>query len=80
MPTAVAELDALPGTRGYFTETFCERARFLQPKNGMRVDAIRTAIEERYAGSPLHPVLLAALLSAARARNPPSAASPRPTA
>lgn len=65
LQSAVAELDALPGTRGYFTETFCESARFLQPKNGMRVDAIRTTIEERYAGSPLHPVLLAALLSAA---------------
>ncbi len=62
---AVAELDALPGHRGYFTETFCESARFLQPKNGMRVDAIRAAIEERYAGSPLHPILLTALLRAA---------------
>ena len=62
---AVAELDALPGERGYFTETFCEAARFLQPKNGMRVDAIRTAIEERYAGTALHPILLAALLVAA---------------
>lgn len=62
---AVAELDALPGERGYFTETFCESARFLQPKNGMRVDAIRAAIEERYAGTALHPILLAALLVAA---------------
>ena len=62
---AVAELNALPGERGYFTETFCESARFLQPKNGMRVDAIRTAIEERYTGTPLHPILLAALLVAA---------------
>ena len=61
---AVAELDALPGRRGYFTETFCESARFVQPKNGMRVDAIRTAIEERYAGTPLHPILLTALLIA----------------
>jgi adenine-specific DNA-methyltransferase len=62
---AVAELDALPGERGYFTETFCEAARFLQPKNGMRVDAIRTAIAERYAGTALEPILLAALLVAA---------------
>jgi adenine-specific DNA-methyltransferase len=62
---ALAELDALPGTRGYFTETFCETARFLQPKNGRRVDAIRTALEERYAGTPLHPILLTSLLLAA---------------
>jgi adenine-specific DNA-methyltransferase len=65
LAAAVAELDAMPGERGYFTETFCESARFLQPKNGMRVDAIRAAIEERYAGTPLHPILLAALLVAA---------------
>jgi adenine-specific DNA-methyltransferase len=62
---AIARLAALPGVRGYFTETFCERARFLQPKNGMRVDAIRTAIEEEYAGTALHPILLASLLVAA---------------
>ncbi len=65
LAAAVAELDALPGRSGYFTRTFCESARFLQPKNGMRVDAIRTAIEERYAGTALHPILLASLLVAA---------------
>ena len=37
----LAHLSSLPGRRGYFTETFCERARFFQPHNGMRVDAIR---------------------------------------
>jgi adenine-specific DNA-methyltransferase len=62
---ALADLNALPGRRGYFTETFCEDARFLQPKNGMRVDAIRDAIEERFAGTALHPILLASLLVAA---------------
>ena len=30
----LAELDALPGRRGYVTETFCEQARFFQPHNG----------------------------------------------
>lgn len=65
LDAALTELDALPGTRGYFTRTFCEAARFLQPKNGRRVDAIRWAIEERYAGSPLHPILLTSLLLAA---------------
>ncbi len=39
------ELNALPGTRGYFTRTFCEEARYVQPANGMRVDAIRARIE-----------------------------------
>jgi adenine-specific DNA-methyltransferase len=62
---AVAELDALPGRRGYFTETFCERSRFLRPENGQRVDAVREAIDQRYAASPLRPVLLTSLLLAA---------------
>jgi adenine-specific DNA-methyltransferase len=62
---ALAHLDALPGVRGYFTETFCERARFFQPHNGARVDAIRDALEKEYAGSPLFPVLLTSLMLAA---------------
>ena len=44
-PGAARHLSALPGRRGYFTETFCERARFFQPHNGMRVDAIRDEID-----------------------------------
>ncbi|HVY09826.1 MAG TPA: DNA adenine methylase [Mycobacteriales bacterium] len=63
--SAVDELAGLPGEHGYFTETFCERARYLQPKNGMRVDAIRNAIEKTYAGTPLYSILLTALLLAA---------------
>ena len=62
---ALAHLSSLPGERGYFTRTFCEQARFLHPSNGMRVDAVRRAIEETYAGTPLYPVLLTALLLAA---------------
>jgi adenine-specific DNA-methyltransferase len=65
LDAALAGLDALPGVRGYFTETFCEQSRFLQPRNGMRVDAIRAAIEEEHAGTPLYPLLLASLLVAA---------------
>ncbi len=62
---AVAELNAVPGCRGYVTETFCERSRFFQPANGARIDAVRAAIDERYAGSWLEPVLLTSLLEAA---------------
>jgi adenine-specific DNA-methyltransferase len=57
-------LAALPGRRGYFTETFCERARFFQPKNGARVDAIRDEIEQ-HRGTALFPVLLTSLMLAA---------------
>ena len=62
---ALEELAGLPGRAGYFTQTFCVEARFFQPANGERVDAIRDAIEERYAGSPLRPLLLTSLIEAA---------------
>lgn len=62
---AVAELNALPGRRGYVTETFCEKSRFFQPVNGARIDAVRQVIEEEYAGSALEPVLLTSLMEAA---------------
>ena len=62
---AIDELNALPGVAGYFTETFCVAARYFQPKNGARVDAMRDAIEARYSSDPLYPVLLTALMLAA---------------
>ncbi|WP_312350401.1 DNA adenine methylase [Actinomyces sp.] len=61
---ALVDLSALPGYPGYFTRTFCEEARFFQPKNGQRVDAIRDAIE-RYRGTVLFPILLTSLMEAA---------------
>jgi adenine-specific DNA-methyltransferase len=62
---ALARLNALPGREGYFTETFCRRARYLHPRNGARVDAIRDALRDDHAGSPLFPILLTSLLEAA---------------
>jgi adenine-specific DNA-methyltransferase len=62
---ALRHLQALPGRPGYFTETFCERARFFQPFNGARIDAIRDALARDYAGSPLFPILLTSLVEAA---------------
>lgn len=58
-------LAALPGRDGYVTETFCRRARYFQPHNGRRIDAVRDAIETDYAGTPLYPVLLTSLIEAA---------------
>ena len=43
LAAALARLGALPGRDGYVTETFCRRARYLQPHNGRRIDAIRDA-------------------------------------
>jgi adenine-specific DNA-methyltransferase len=61
----LARLDALPGRPGYVTEVFCRQARYFQPANGERIDAIRAAIATGHAGSPWEPVLLASLLAAA---------------
>jgi adenine-specific DNA-methyltransferase len=65
LTAVIDDLNARPGVPGYFTETFCERARFFQPANGARVDAIRDAIEREHAASPLYPILLTSLLEAA---------------
>jgi adenine-specific DNA-methyltransferase len=62
---AVKSLNALSGTSGYFTEVFCDKARYFQPKNGQRIDAIRSAIETDYKGSWMYFTLLSSLLIAA---------------
>jgi adenine-specific DNA-methyltransferase len=62
---AIDHLQALPGRPGYVTETFCERARFFQPFNGARIDAIRDALQRDYATSLLYPILLTSLVEAA---------------
>ena len=62
---ALAELDALPGSPGYVTETFSHRARYFQPHNGARIDAVRDAIACHHAGEALEPLLLTSLVEAA---------------
>lgn len=62
---AVKSLNELSGTSGYFTEVFCEKARYFQPKNGQRIDAIRSVIESDYKGSWMYFPLLSSLLIAA---------------
>lgn len=62
---ALDHLSSLPGTPGYFTETFCVASRYFQPFNGERVDAIRDVIEANYKGSDLYPILLTSLIEAA---------------
>ena len=61
----IAELDALPGRAGWFTEQFCERSRYLQPANGARVDAIRDRIASLALDPPLEAIALTSLLEAA---------------
>lgn len=61
----IAELQALPGRPGYITETFCEQARFFQPVNGAKIDAIREAIADKGLTPELEAVLLVSLMEAA---------------
>ncbi len=61
----IRELNQLPGTPGYVTETFCEKARYFQPANGARIDAIRHAIAQWKLDDVLESVLLTSLLEAA---------------
>ncbi len=61
----VHELNTLPGSPGWFTDTYCVRSRFFQPHNGARVDAIRDAIAAKGLEPELEAVLLVALMEAA---------------
>ena len=58
----LSELASLHGIEGYVTDTFCRKARYFQPHNGQRIDAIRAALDP---ADPLFPVLLVALIEAA---------------
>lgn len=60
----IRELSASPSKPGYFTETFCRRSRFVHPRNGGRIDAIREAIAEMELSADLEAVLLTSLMEA----------------
>lgn len=59
------ELSRLAGKPGYFTQTFCVDARYFQPKNGERIDAIRDEIARLSLPPELEAVLLVSLMEAA---------------
>ncbi len=61
----IGEFNTLPGSAGYFTETFCVRSRFFQPRNGERIDAIRNAIARKGLDPELEAVVLVSLMEAA---------------
>lgn len=61
----VRELNAVRGRAGYFTETFCVQARYLHPRNGERVDAVREAIARLSLSPELEAVMLTSLMEAA---------------
>ena len=61
----LAELRQVPPKAGYFTYTFCEKARFFHPKNGARVDAIRDRIARLGLSPDVEAVCLVSLMEAA---------------
>ncbi len=61
----VRELNSLKGAPGYFTETFCVKSRFFQPRNGERIDAVREAIAAKGLAPELEAVMLVSLMEAA---------------
>lgn len=58
-------LAALPGIDGYVTEQFCHVARYFQPHNGRRIDAIRAGIDDVADDDVERGILLTSLLEAA---------------
>lgn len=61
----IDELGGTPPKPGYFTKAFCEDARYLQPHNGARVDAIRKEIARRELPGELEAIALVSLMEAA---------------
>lgn len=61
----VQEFGGVSPSAGYFTETFCERARYVHPRNGARIDAIREAIARKSLEPELEAVMLVSLMEAA---------------
>lgn len=61
----LAEWQRLPGRPGWFTSTYCEESRYLQPQNGARIEAIREAIAKASLPRDLEAVVLVALMEAA---------------
>jgi len=60
----IAHLNGLPGRPGWFTETYCHEARYIQPKNGARIEAMRIALSEMDLESDLEAVCLTSLMEA----------------
>jgi adenine-specific DNA-methyltransferase len=59
-------LDDLPPRAGWFTRAYCEQARYFQPHNGGRIEAIREGLEREAQGDPLlRAILLTSLMLAA---------------
>lgn len=60
------ELMQVAPVAGWFTKANCENARYFQPKNGAKIEAIREEIEKKYSDDALlKAILLTSLILAA---------------
>ena len=59
----IERLQALQGEPGWFTEIYCEKARYFQSHNGAKVDAIREKIEEWSRSGTISETVKAVLLT-----------------
>ena len=60
----IAELDALRGRAGWFTETYAVRSRYLKPANAARAEAIRARIAALALEPALEAIALTSLIEA----------------
>jgi adenine-specific DNA-methyltransferase len=65
LPALLEHLQGIPGKDGYVTETFCRRARYFQPHNGMKIDAMRDEIDLLDLSPAERGLVLTSLLEAA---------------
>jgi len=61
----IADLAQTPPSPGWFTQTFCENARFFHPENGARIDAMRDRIAAMGLEPELEAIALVSLMEAA---------------
>ena len=61
----IAELNEIAPAAGWFTQAFCEDARYFTPENGARVEAIRDRIAALSLEPELEAIALTALMEAA---------------
>lgn len=61
----VQELSEVAPQAGWFTEAFCERARYFHPANGAMIDAVRERIARLSLEPELEAIALTALIQAA---------------
>jgi len=60
----IAELDALRGRAGWFTETYAVRSRYMKPANAARAEAIRARIAKLSLEPALEAIALTSLIEA----------------